>query len=97
MLEQWIWEILNLDIFSEHSEDVNWAVLLRNRVKKPNFPADLGNYSEYKYNNSFIDFASRKYQEELSDMNVELGLAKINIYLSGQSIYDIQPSIFFFL
>lgn len=29
----------------------------------------------------------RKYQEELSNVNPDLGLAQINMYLSGQSIY----------
>lgn len=29
----------------------------------------------------------RKYHEELSNVNPDLGLAKINMYLSGQSIY----------
>lgn len=59
MLDQQIWEIFHLDIFSKHSQyiDVNWSALLYNRVNKLNFPADLGNYSKYKYNNSFIDFA----------------------------------------
>lgn len=89
MLEQQIWEIFHLYIFSKHSQnrDVNWLALPRNRVK--NLPS-LQTWEIIQNINITIHLLTlhpKKYQEELSDVNIVSGLAKINIYLSGQSIY----------
>lgn len=87
ILEQQIWEIFHLDIFSKHSQnkDVNWLALLHNRVKNLPFLQTWEIIQNITIH--LLTLHPKKYHEELSDVNIEFGLAKINIYLSGQSIY----------
>lgn len=89
MLEQQIWEIFHLDIFSKRSQnrDVNWLALLHNRVKNLPFLQTWEIIQNINITIHLLTLHPRKYQEELSDVNREFGLVKINIYLSGQSIY----------
>jgi hypothetical protein len=88
MLEQQIWEILHLGIFSKHTQniDVNCSAPLHNGLKNLTFLPTWEIIQNINITIHLLTLHPRKYQE-LSDVNLDLGLTKINMYLSGQSIY----------
>lgn len=79
----------HLYIFSKHSQniDMNWSALLHNRVQKLTLLKTWGIIQNINITIHLLILHPKKYQEELSDRNPDLGIAKINIYLTGESIY----------
>lgn len=73
--------------FISQNINVNWLLLLQNGVKNLTFLKTREIIQNINITIHLLTLYPNKYQEELSDINADFGLAKINIYLSGQSIY----------